>query len=222
MTNPSFNDEHFATVETFEERYQGNQYVTSSQRSSGFECDFCAEKVSYSDRPRVSQYLTDRLPGENEHSQEFNKTGQLAPMATYCPDCSSEFLYLPCETYTEVRLQVTIDEQQILREPEITDISAHDDGIPWKPTNVVKQITETAYDDHELFGGSEHAIAPENVVTIFCSLGEGIDLREFVKMDGSLEPQHLGRARKQYQEIKSQVNSQGMHRSKFQNNIYSK
>lgn len=117
--------------------YGGRTYETKHDDPDRFICDFCAANVAYSNTPRVAQYVTDRVlnPGHpvwQSKMREHPGKQPLTPLATYCEDCAARRLYFPCEGFNEARVFFTLKEDRTMSNPEVTDVSSADDGIPWR------------------------------------------------------------------------------------------
>ena len=203
MSGPAFPDDYGLTVERFEADTEGTRFETAAERDDTFECDFCSKHVSYASEPRIGQYHADAvLNRDSDLARRINRERPLATMATYCPDCTTRRLLFPHEGTMEVRLLADLGADKRLTNVEVTDVSPHDDGIPWDPRELSESITGIPFDQHVGRASEPGAMlwAPENMVTFFLSIGGGIDIREVVRWDGSLDPQALGRARTAYRE----------------------
>ncbi|WP_424016311.1 hypothetical protein ACOZ4N_01410 (plasmid) [Halorientalis pallida] len=220
MTDPAFPDGYYTTAEQFEHRYDGEPFTAAHPEKNHFECDFCSKGVPYAKEPRVGQYFADRLPyAISADAREVNQRRILTPLATYCEEHSYRRLLFPCKGYTEVRVFINLDENQMVHDPEITDISPVDDGIPWKPGELAEQITEVPPQEIAIFAGDAVAMGPENIVTFFLSLDSGIDIRQLVKWDGSINTQLLGQARRKYRTFAAEMRRSGWDKQHFRNRV---
>lgn len=223
MSDPAFPDDYYMDVETFVEKYEGQEFPAYYEDKNHFECDFCSTGVFYASEPRVGQYLTDRIPhNATPEAREVNNYGKITPMATYCEDCATKLLYFPCEGYTEVRLFMDLDEDMVHKNVEVTDISPADDGIPWDPAEVSSKITGIDFDRHAR-SQPDVMMAPENIVTFFLSVSTEIDIRELVNHDGTINGKALGRARREYKEFRDKMakhrNDRSRHRKAFRDHV---
>jgi hypothetical protein len=196
---PELPPTHPLTAEEFLAVMEGHAFPAAFPEKDHFECDWCSKGVPYKKRPRVGQYLSNRVPHDRtEKARTLNKRGVLTPMATYCEDCTTKRLLVPAEGYTEARLLVTISESQTMTNPELTDVSPADAGIPWSPEDVFEQISQLPYG--KFVEKSDVTMAPENLVTWFLASGPNIDIRELIQHDGSLDEQKLVQAREAYRQ----------------------
>lgn len=200
MSNPQFPDDYGMTVERLEANYEGRRFPAYYPDRDNFECDFCSVGVAYAKTPRVGHYLADgMLHDQTPEAREINQTRALGDFATYCPECSHKRLFFPCKGFTEVRMFFSIDpETREMFDAEVTDISPRDDGIPWNPRELSEKITTIPFDQHVRMADEDLLWAPENMVTFFLSIQSGIDIRELVQWDGSLDDQLLGQARRKF------------------------
>lgn len=220
MSSPSFPGDYYTTVESFETLFEGEDFLPYYPEKSHFECDFCSKGVPYEKGPRVGQYLTDRLPyATSETAREINQRRILTPLATYCEDCTYRKLLFPCEGYTEVRVLISLDESRVIKHPRITDISSCDDGIPWKPAELAQKITQVPHEDLTWLAGDDVLMGPENIVTFFLSLNSGIDIRELVRWDGSLDSKLLGQARRRYREFANEMRRSGWNKRHYRRSV---
>jgi len=102
--------------------------------------------------------------------------------------------------------------------PEVTDVSSADDGIPWNPRELSEKITGVPWEANAILAGDE-LWGPENMVTVFLSMGSGIDIRELIKWDGSLDPQVLGHARREYRAFTRKMLEKGQTRTAFRDHV---
>lgn len=216
------------TVGQLTDTYEGRPFLAASDSPNAFECDFCSAGVSYAQEPTIAQYVADDILGpvsERSHpkARQVREMRPLVQLASYCPDCSHRRLYFPCEGYAEARLycELVADEESdsgvAMQNVRVTDVSPRDDGIPWDPEEVAEAITGVPYADlgffeHDLFG-------PENTVTFFLSSVQGVDIRELVQWDGSLDPKVLGRARRKFEEFHERMRTEGHSRKKFRDHV---
>jgi hypothetical protein len=220
VTGPAFPEDYYLSVDQFEAEYDGEVFAAYAPEKDHFECDFCSKGVPYSKQPRVGQYFADRLPlARSPTAREVNERRILTPLSTYCEDCTYRRLLFPCEGYTEVRVLISLGPEQIVRDPRITDISSVDDGIPWNPAELAERITEVPREEMALFAGDDVAMGPENIVTFFLSFNAGIDIRQLVKWDGSIDSKLLGRARRKYREFAEEMRQSGWDKQRFRRSV---
>jgi hypothetical protein len=225
MSHDGFPDDYYTTVEEFTDALDGIEFHVDDPSKEHFFCEFCAKGVSYNSEPRVAQYWTDRVCHENTHKGiEVNTTRKLTPMATYCEDCSSRLLFMPCEGYTEVRVYITLKETDIhdsamIKNPEVTDVSAESDGIPWRPNELVEEIMGVGIGEVAVSGPDSVTMAPENMVTVFNSFGDGIDIRKMAQADGSFDEDLIEQARRDYAEFASKMSESGYDRRSFRDHV---
>jgi hypothetical protein len=117
---------------------------------------------------------------------------------------------------------LTLTEERVITNPEVTDVSGPEDGIPWNPKELSEQITGIPWEQNALLAaleGEDQLWGPENMVTFLLSIGSGVDVRELVQWDGSLNPKALGRARKEYQEFVEKMRRHGYSRRAFRDHV---
>lgn len=200
--DPEFPDSYYCTVEELERSYEGTEFHAAYPEKDHLECDFCSKGVHYQSKPRLGHYMADGLPAsETPTARQVNRAGVLTGLGTYCDECSTRRLLFPCEGYGEARLFFDLDDDRVIRNVQVTDVSGPDDGIPWDPAELSEEITGVPFEDHQALAGDDVNMGPENIVRFFLSLNANIDIREVVKWDGSLDPRALGRARKAYQQM---------------------
>ncbi len=204
-TDERFNDTW--TVGQIQDQFEGETHVTRDDDPDTFKCDFCSKFVSYHTNPRVGYYLADNVMNADHPTwQRAVAGGEAAPMvplAIYCEGCTKKRLYFPCTGYGEGRLLVTMQQDRTQTDARVTDISPPDDGIPYDPKAFTQAISpaginfETRSLAEMLMAGPEgaHLWGPENMITWFLSTVDGVDPREIIQPDGSLDRQALGRAR---------------------------
>lgn len=218
--NPTFPDDYYTTVERLTDEYEGGKFHAYQPNAAHFECDWCSKGVAYKSKPRVGHYMADRvLNPTTPKAKQVNRQRRLAPLATYCEECTSYNLLFPCKGFTEVRLLFDLDENMVMQNVDVTDISAEDDGIPWDPRELSEKITRVPFTENALFAGLDHIWGPENIVTVFLSIGAEIDIRELVKWDGSLDPQLLGQSRRKYQDFREKMGQHGHDRRAFRDHV---
>ena len=210
-------------IETFEDA----DFLPFDPNKDHFLCDFCSKGVAYRSNPRVGHYIADNILNTN-HPKWRNATAShsdhrpLVPLASYCDDCTTHLLLFPCKGFAEVRLLFTLSEERVITNPEVTDVSGRDDGIPWDPKELSEQITGVPWEQNALLAaaaGEDQLWGPENMVTFFLSIGSGVDVRKLVRWDGSLNPKALGRARKEYQEVVEKMRRHGHSRRAFRDHV---
>lgn len=211
------------TVAQLLDLYDGHTYETKHDHPDRFICDFCAAGVAYSSSPCVAQYVTDRVlnpdhPVWQSKIREHPGKRPLTPLATYCEDCAARRLYFPCEGFNEARVFFTLEEDRTMSNPEVTDVSSADDGIPWNPRELSQKITGVPWEANAILAGDE-LWGAENMVTVFLSMGSGVDIRELVKWDGSLDPQVLGHARREYRAFTRKMLEKGQTRTAFRDHV---
>lgn len=218
MSELSLPEDHPATVESLTAELEGSEFMTHDDNDDHFICDFCSKGVSFASKPRVGYYLADGLLRQTETARRIREERRLTSLATYCPECTTKMLLFPCQGFTEVRALFDLDTDRIMKNVEITDVSGRDDGIPWDPRELSERITGVPFETNRIAAG-EHLWGPENLVTFFLSIAEGVDIRELVKWDGSLDPKLLGRARREYKEFQEKMHSQGHGRRAFSKHV---
>jgi hypothetical protein len=196
--------------------YEGRDFIAADQSNDHFVCDWCAAGVPYTTDKRLSQYIVNNVINDQnpiwQQSVAQAGTRPFTPMATYCADCTTQLLLLPCEGYSEVRLAFDMGDDRTYRNVEITDCSPEEDGIPWNPADLSEQITGVPFHKNALLAAA-HGVelwAPEDMVRMFQSIGPHLDIRKAIRADGSLEPQALDRAREAYDEF-----TQALQRNNF-------
>lgn len=214
------------TVGELIEEFEGHDFLPTDTEKDHFLCDWCSTGVSYSSEPRVAGYVADRVINTDHPTWVEATLGRevqpLVPLASYCKDCSQRKLLFPCEGFAEVRYFFDLDEDMVMRNVEVTDVSPRDDGIPWDPKALAEAITQTSWKERgflALLLGGDHLWGPENMVTFFLSVGTGVDIRELVKWDGSLDPKALGRARRKYKEFQKMMKREGHSRQAFRDHV---
>jgi len=203
MSGLSFPDDYYTTVEEFTAEFEGATHRAAYPDRDYLECDFCSKGVPYGSNPRVGQYLADRvLESQGPVAEQLRQQRRLVTLATYCEECATRMLLFPCEGFTEVRQFYTLDEDLGISDVEVTDISPADDGIPWDPRELSEKITGLPFDAHAATIGEKFGWGPENMVTVFLSIGSGVDIREMVDYRGNIDPKLLGQARRAYEQMR--------------------
>lgn len=213
------------TVGELLDEFEDEEFKPADPERDHFTCDFCSKGVNYTSKPRVGGYVTDNVlnvdhPMWRRASQGLNNP--LVPLASYCEDCSQRLLLFPCRGFAEVRIFFDLDRDKMMQNVEVTDLSPSDDGIPWDPRELSEAITEVSFRDKELVAaltGHDHLWGPENMVTFFLSIGGGVDIRQLVNFDGSLNPKILGRARKEHDKLMEKMEREGHDRGTFRNHV---
>jgi len=223
MTDHDTNINPDWTVAQLLELYDGHTYETNHDHSDHFICDYCATGVAYSSNPRVGQYVTDSVlnpdhPIWRAAKRNHPERRPIIPLATYCEDCATHRLYFPCEGFNEVRVFFTLDDDRTMTNPEVTDLSPADDGIPWDPRDLSEKITGLPWEENAVVSGKE-VWGPENMVTSFLSMAGGVDIRELVNWDGSLNPKLLGQARREYRAFAEKMLREGRTRTAFRDHV---
>lgn len=215
------------TVAQLVEEFDGHDFLPFDPDKDHFLCDFCSKGVAYQSNPRVGHYIADTVVNTN-HSKWQKATDPhshhrpLVPLASYCEDCTTRRLLFPCEGVAEIRMLFTLTEERTITNPEVTDVSGRDDGIPWEPKDLSEQITGVPWEQNELLAalaGKDQLWGAENMVTFFLSIGGGVDIRELVQWTGSLDPKVLGLARKEYQHFAEKMRRQGHSRKAFRDHV---
>lgn len=195
------------TVSDVIDQFEGEKFNPRNPDRDFFECDYCSKGVKYQSKPKASMYISDTVLNP-EHPAWRNRPDHpdiLVPLATYGPECSTRLLYFPCEGFNEIRTTFQIDRDRVMRDVKVTDISRRDDGIPWNPKRLSEKITGISFEQQlaqsEILGGQSHLWGPENMVTFFLAISDGIDIRELVNWDGSINGKLLGQARNQFDDF---------------------
>lgn len=215
------------TVGQLCEEFDGRDFHPTDPTKDHFLCDFCSKGVAYQSSPRVGHYIADNVlnpdhPKWRNAIDPHSNHRPLVPLATYCEDCTTRRLLFPCEGVAEIRMRFTLTEERTITNPEVTDVSGRDDGIPWDPKDLSEKITGIPWEQNQLlasFGGEEQLWGAENMVTFFLSIGSGVDIRELIQWDGSLDPQALGRARKEYEQFVEKMRQHGYNRQAFRDHV---
>jgi len=225
MNDVEFPDEYYMNVELLKEQYEGKEFPAHYEDKNHLECDFCSVGIPYKKEPRVGHYLADKVVIETSEQQRMlNEQRVLSSLATYCQDCSWDNVYFPAKGFTEVRAFFTIDENRIMRDFEVTDISPVDEGIPWNPEELLERITQHSSVSFKRFveaSEGEFMSGPENIVTFCFALGD-IDLRALVNWDGSINEKELGQARRKYEKLvqnRAGVSSRSEARKQFRDHV---
>jgi len=211
------------TVASFAEMLEGSEFNPTNPNKNHFECDFCSKGVMYQSEPRVASYFADNiLNTDHPIWQQHGDRRPMVALATYCEDCTYPLLYFPCEGFAEVRVISDLDADRTMHNVDVEDVSARDDGIPWDPKEFVHRVTGTPFEDSMLIQSlhsRDHVWGPENMVTVFLSIGSGIDLREIIKHDGSLDDRKLGQARKEQEKFRKKMARHGHSRLAFRKHV---
>lgn len=207
------------TVGEVEKEFEGKPFLNDVEGAK-FLCDFCSKGVSYSRRKTVTGYIADDILNP-DHPKWPRGQRPLVPLATYCPECSTHRLLFPCEGFAEIRYRFTVDDDGIFRDVEVTDISPRDDGIPYDATEVSEQITGVPWEHQSLVSmvARGDMWGPENFITFFLSSVDGIDPRNLIRWDGSVDPQQLGLARRKYENFAEKMQRGGYSRTKFRDHV---
>lgn len=201
-------DDYYTTVAELEDYFEGQEHTPPARlrEARHWECDYCSKGVSYQGGSQAVGYLADRIMGDTREARALRDTPRLTTMALYCTDHSwGRNLLFPCEGFTEARYTCEITEDGRYSDVRFTDVSPDDDGIPWDPVEVSEAITQVPFDALDAMGPERQA--PENTVTWFLAISEECDIRDLVKWDGSLNPKALGRARREFEEFRRQLNA---------------
>lgn len=214
------------TVAEVIEEFENHDFLPADPSKDHFICDFCSKGVNYSAEPRVGQYISDMvLNPENPVYQQATdpKDGSrpLVPLASYCEECSEQKLLFPCRGYAEVRLFFDLDEDKVMRNVEVTDVSPEDDGIPWDPKDLSERIMETSFESSMVISAlmGKDLWGPENIVTFFLAFVDGVDIRQLVNWDGSIDPKVLGQARSSYEDVQKKLQREGGSRKNFRDHV---
>lgn len=215
VSDPAFPDDYYVTAAELEADMNGTKIGERRSADHHWLCDWCSKGVSFNAEPRCAGYMADwTADSVTTEAKWIAKTGRLANLAGYCPECSTPKLLFPREGTTEVRYMADIDTDGHLRNVEVTDISPADDGIPWEPNEVMQLITGAPID---VIIGDERgeAMGPENIVTVLLAVNPDIDIRELVNWDGSIDRKVLGRARKMFRKHGEEMAETGFDRTHF-------
>lgn len=134
------------TVAQLIEEFTGHDFLPFDPEKDHFLCDFCSKGVAYRSNPRVGHYIADKVLNTN-HPKWRNATDPhddrrpLVPLASYCEECTTRLLLFPCQGFAEVRMLFTLSDERTITNPEVTDVSERDDGIPWDPKELSEKIT---------------------------------------------------------------------------------
>lgn len=216
MPDPDDHVTNTVTVSDLKAHYEGDDFIPVDSSKNHFICDWCATGVPYTMNKRLGQYIVrDIINHEHPTWQEaiaLSDTRPFVPIATYCPDCTTRLLLLPCEGYTEVRLTFEMGDDRTYRNVEITDISPEEDGIPWHPAELSEQITGLPFHENALLAGSQgvELWGPEDIVRVFQSIDPDLDILQAIRPDGSFNQREVNRAREAYEEL-----GQGLKRNDF-------
>jgi hypothetical protein len=195
------------TVAALEAHYEGRDFTAADPRKDHLICDWCAKGVPYTTSKRLSQYIVRNVINDEhpiwQRAIARIPTRPFAPMGTYCADCTTRQLLLPCEGYTEVRLAFEISDDRTYRNVEVTDFSRAEDGIPWNPAELSEQITGVPFHENALLAGAQGAElwAPEDIIRVFQSIESNLDIRNAIRADGSFDSRELDRASDAYDEF---------------------
>lgn len=187
-----------------EENLRGEQFNSSYSSDEHYLCDWCSKGVPYKKNPTISFYLCDSLITGQEYKS-------VAMLATYCEDCSSRLLYFPCRGYNEIRVVSTLNEDQIIQDPEVTDVSLKSDGVPWDPIDVHEKISGVPR-EVSMKQASEIEMAPENIITFLESILSEVAVTSIINPDGSIDREILNKAK---QEFREGIKKSGNDRSSF-------
>jgi len=209
------------TVEQLEAQFEGEDHAPHEQvqGKDHFFCDFCSTGVTYESEPRVAFYVADDVL---DLGHPVYRSDTLVPLAVYCGDCATDRLLFPCEGYGEVRLFFDLDSEKVIQNVEVTDLSPADDGIPWDPKELSERVTQVPWDEHMLMqqlSGEDQLWGPENMITFLLSSVSGVDPRELINWDGTIDPKQLGHARKQYQKFMEKMRKGNYDRRKFRDHV---
>lgn len=213
------------TVSDLEAHYEGRDFIAPDPPKEHFICDWCTTGVPYTTSKRLSQYIVKNIINDQNPiwQQTITRSGiqPFAPMGTYCADCTTRLLLLPCEGYTEVRLAFDMGDDGTYRNVEVTDFSPAEDGIPWNPAELSEQITGVPFHKNALLAGAQGAElwAPEDIIRIFQSIGPNLDIRSAIRADGSFDPRELDRAREAYDEFVQELQRNDFSQKWFRDHI---
>lgn len=225
MTNPDERINNTWTVGRLVEAFEGRDFLPNDPIADHFLCDFCSKGVNYQSKPRPGGYIADRVLNIDHpvwQNAVQREPAPLVPLGTYCEACATRLLLFPCKGFAEVRVFFDLDDERVMRNVAVTDVSPRDDGIPWNPKDLTEQITGVPFEQNALvaaLGDDDHLWGAENMVTMFLSVGSGVDIRELVRWDGSLDPRALGRARKEYQQFVEKMRRHGYSRRAFRDHV---
>lgn len=178
---------------TVEDRLDGYEFETGLDSDEHYLCDWCSKGVSYKGNGLVSHYLCDKLVTGDEYDD-------LAILGTYCPDCTSRLLYFPCEGYHEVRVLSKLTSDQIIVEPEVTDTSPEDDGIPWDPMDIYLKICSLPK-EIAMNHAQDIEMAPENMVTFLETVFYELSVTSMINPDGTVDDTLLKLAQEEFRQF---------------------
>jgi len=208
------------TVEEFEQQYENTDFTPADPSKDHFFCDFCSKGIAYSEEPHVGHYMADNIINhQHPKAPLIRREKPLVALATYCTECTSRRLLFPCKGFTELRVTFRVGNDRVMRDVAVQDLSPSDDGIPWDPREITEKITGQPLSGSAFMSVSEHLWGPENAVTFFESAVDGVDIREMVKWDGSIDPQVLGRARKSFEEHRKKMRANEYDRKAFRDSV---
>lgn len=218
MTDPDKQINDNWTVGELTEKFEGSDFLPSNPEKDHFLCDFCSKGLSYESNPRVGHYVADGvLNTEHPVWQKNGGSGTPVTLATYCEDCSTRMILFPCKWFAEVRMFFDLGTEKVMRNVKVTDVSPRDDGIPWDPKELSERIIQIPWEQQSFV--QDDLWGPENMVTFFLSSVDGVDIRQLVKWDGSLDPKLLGQARRKYKEFRKKMKREGHSRKKFRDHV---
>lgn len=215
MPDPEFPDDYDRwSVDDLETEFIGREHE-NPESDRHWLCDWCSKGISYTGGSTGWHYMADDILGDLPAAREYHKKRPLGLLAAYCDDCGNNRLFFPCEGYMEVRARFELNDDREYTDVEITDISPHDDGIPWDPKEVAEEITEIPFDAVAAMG--EELWAPENMLTVFVSAD--IDIRDLVNYKGEIDRQKLGAAREKWEDFQREMAESGHDRQHFRDSV---
>lgn len=217
------------TVGELETEFEGVEYKPHDRVKGEphFYCDWCSKGVSYRSKPTVGWYVADMVMNTGHHEwQAAVRAGEgvrpMVPLAVYCEECAARKLLFPCRGYGELHAFFEVDTERVMKNIRVTDVSPADDGIPWEPREVAERVTGIDFEQQMLtqaLSGEDQLWGPENMITFFLA-STGIDPRELIQYDGSLDPKVLGRARKAWRSFQKKMTRGGDYsRRKFRDYV---
>ena len=138
----------------------------------------------------------------------------LTQLATYCSSCSDELLFFPCHGFAEVRVIFSVDENWVIWDPEVTDVSKRDDGINWDSCELSEEISSIPFSLNAIISGNQ-LWGPENVFTIYDSALKNVNMDSLVRYDGTIDSDILDVAREQYDRFVKVMSDSGYDEGAF-------
>lgn len=181
MTDEPEDGDEGSAVQRFLDALEGTRtpYIDVVEDAKNPYCDSCSSPIHRNDR--VQLYGVGRTLSGEEPDPGFRA------IRLHCDECSIPELFFACEGYDEYLLEVRLDREWRVRDPEIVDVSPESDGIPWDPVEVMEGLFERPY--HEIRAMTNYQSAgPHTVVDTLITAG--IDPREVIQEDGAVTLPH--------------------------------